>query len=175
MPTRLAGEVTFPPGRTCCSSDAWEEQAGQSSVEAALLLPTVMVVLALLLEPVCLLYTRTVMQHAACLSARAALTTSLEEGAVREMALRRLAAVPEAPPFHVGGRDDWAVTVNGLGSSRVSVSITGHAKPLPLVGAAIALAGGSDGAGVVLRVDVEEGLRPEWLEGGYDDWVGIWG
>lgn len=172
---RLVVEETSPLGRTCCSSEAWGELAGQSSVEAALLLPTVMVVLALLLEPACLLYTRTVMQHAACLAARAALTTSSGEGAVREMALRRLAAVPEASPFHVGGRDDWEVTVEGMGTSRVGVSIRGHAQPLPLVGAAIALAGGSDGTGVVLQVDVEEGMRPEWLEGGYDDWVGIWG
>ena len=35
---RLVGEATSLPGRTCCSSDAWEEQAGKSSVEAALLL-----------------------------------------------------------------------------------------------------------------------------------------
>lgn len=132
-------------------------------------------VLALLLQPVCLLYTRSVMQHAACHAARAALTTTSGEDAVRELALRRLAAVPEAPPFHVGGRGDWDVSVGGVGTSHVSVSITGHARPLPLAGAVAALAMGSDGSGVVLRVSVEENLRPEWLEGGYDDWVGMWG
>ena len=144
-------------------------------MEAALLLPTICVVLALLLQPACLFYTRTVMQHAACLAARAALTTSSGEAAVREMALRRLAAVPEASPFHVGGRGDWQVSVEGMGGDRVSVSIRGHARPLPLAGAVLALASGSDGSGVVLEVSVTEELRPEWLEGGYGDWVSMWG
>lgn len=138
-------------------------------------MPTLAVVLALLLQPACLFYTRTVMQHAACLAARAALTTSSGEGAVREMALRRLEAVPEVSPFHVGGRQDWQVSVEGMGGSRVTVSIRGHARPLPLAGAVLALAAGSDGTGVLLSVSVSEEMRPEWLEGGYDDWVSMWG
>ena len=170
-----AASHPWAPGRTSCSSEVLRERSGQSTVEAALLLPTVCVVLALLLQPACLFYTRTVMQHAACLAARAALTTSEGEDAVREMALRRLAAVPEIAPFHVGGRQGWQVEVEGMGTGRVSVSVRGHARPLPLVGAALALASGSDAEGVVLEVSVTEELRPEWLEGRYDDWVSMWG
>jgi hypothetical protein len=33
---------------------------------------------------------------------------------------------------------------------------------------------GSDGDGIVLKVQVEEELRPAWLEGTYDDWIEVW-
>ena len=40
-------------------------QRGQASVESALLLPTILLLLALLMQPACLLYTRCVMEGAA--------------------------------------------------------------------------------------------------------------
>jgi hypothetical protein len=66
----------------------WEE--GQSTVEAAVLLPTVFVLLALLVQPVCLLYTRTLMHGAAAETARAVLTArgSADLSACRHYALR---------------------------------------------------------------------------------------
>jgi hypothetical protein len=144
-------------------------------VEAAVLLPALMLVLALLLEPACLLYTRAVMLSAASETARAILTDydgELED--CREFALRRLAAVPEVPLLHVGGRADWEVSPS-LDGGRASVQIRGHARPLPLMGAMGALAGMCDGEGVVLSVRVEEDLRPGWLGGTYEEWQEMWG
>lgn len=150
---------------------------GQATVEAAITLPSVMVVLLLMLEPACLVYTHMVMEGAASEAARAVSTsTGIEDGdeAVRAFVLRRLDAVPEISVFHVGGEQDWQVDFQGAGTSQVTVRITGHARPLPLVGAVASAIGGIDEQGVVLRVQVDETVRPSWLEGSYASWVSIW-
>lgn len=151
------------------------ESMGQGTVEAAVVLPSVMLVFALLLQPVCLSYTRSVMREAAAECARAAATAySGDTTACRAFALRRLSAVPEVPLFHVGGESDWQVQID-RSNAQVSVRITGHARPLPLMGALAALASQSDGTGVVLDVNVSENTRPSWLGGDYASWQTIWG
>lgn len=166
------------PGRTSSCSEqvaALLSESGQASVEAAFILPTLMLVLALLLQPVCLLYTRAIMRHAAAGAARAALTDrSSGAGESVEFALRRLAAVPDVPLFHIGGRDGWRVEIAGAGTGRVSVSIEGRAKPLPLLGATMTAFGAADGEGAILRVELSEELRPGWVEGGYGEWISFW-
>ena len=149
-------------------------QRGQATVEAAAILPAVSLVLALLLQPVCLSYTRAVMHEAAAECARASATAyGGDTGACSEFALRRLAAVPEVALFHVGGKSDWEVTINRT-EKHSEVLIRGHARPLPLMGAVMALAGQSDGQGILLEARVSEDTRPEWLEGSYADWQSIW-
>lgn len=150
-------------------------ERGQSTVEAAMVLPSVMLVFALLLQPVCLSYTRAVMRGAAGECARAAATAyGSDMGACKAFALRRLAAVPEVPLFHVGGQADWSIQIDG-GEGQVSVQITGHARPLPLLGALSALGSMRDGKGVVLRVSLTEQTRPSWVGGDYSDWQSMWG
>ena len=156
------------------------EGCGQSSVEAALLLPAVMVLLALLLEPACLLYSRSVMEGAAAECARALATSTGAGGSSREnceaFVRRRLSSIPNLSIFHSGGVDDWTIEVQGgEGSPTAVVEIEGHAKPLPLFGVVMTALGESDGQGTIMRVRVEERVRPSWLEGGYADWVSIWG
>lgn len=151
---------------------------GQATVEAAVLIPSVLVLMALLVQPACLLYTRAVMRGAAAETARAVLTARGDKdlSACREYALRRLAAVPEAPPFHVGGRGDWQVEISqGSGGKAISVSIMGHARPLPLFSTIVAALGERDGRGVVLRADITERMRPAWLGGDYGTWTEMWG
>lgn len=147
---------------------------GQSSVEAAFLIPALLTVVALLVQPGCLLYTRAAMSAAAAESARLALTAE-SASAVEEFARRRLKAVPEVSVFHVGGADDWEVVVSGAGSSSPKVQITGHARPLPLMAAVAGALLGSDGEGVVLSVDAEVNLRADWVDGSYAEWVSMWG
>lgn len=148
---------------------------GQGTVEGAVVLPSVMLVFALLLQPVCLSYTRSVMRSAAAECARAAATAyGADTSACKDYALRRLRAVPEVPLFHVGGTEDWQVSIS-RGDAQVQVSIEGHARPLPLMGALAALASRSDATGVLLSVDLTEKTRPSWVGGSYADWQGIWG
>lgn len=150
---------------TCGERRVPRSRTGQSSVEAAVLLPVLMLVFALLVQPCCLLLTRMIMGHVAAQTVRVAAFAS--EATARAYALRRLEAVPEASPFHVGGRADWDVGVSHMGDGRVRVRIVGHARPLPLLGSLAALAGMRDGRGVVLAVEVCERVRPEWLGGSH--------
>ena len=148
--------------------------SGQATVEAAVLLPSLMLVLAILLEPACLGYSLVVMRSTAAETARVALTNHGSDlDGCKAFALRRLAAVPDVPLFHVGGEEGWEVSVSSSGG-RVEVGLRGHARPLPLLGAAMALAGRSDGRGVVLEARASEGLRPSWLGGSYASWQTIW-
>lgn len=161
--------------RTCSSTERLACQGGQASVEAALVLPIVMLVLALLLEPACMGYTLAVMRGCAAEVARAALTDV--DGDFSECVLfakRRLKAVPELSPFHVGGEGDWDVHVERSGGE-VEVLIRGHARPLPLMGALASAFALSDAQGVVLEAQVQERLRPTWVGGSYESWQQLWG
>ena len=149
-------------------------EGGQSSVEAAALLPTLVLLLGLLLQPACLLYTRAVMHGAAAEAARVMVTLDGGEEDCREFVLRRLEAVPEVPLFHVGGRTDWQVSLEQSGT-KVSVAITGHVRPLPLLGVTARALGRSDATGVVVEVSVSEEMRPAWFGGSYESWVQMWG
>ena len=143
-----------------------------------MLIPSVMLLIALLVQPICLLYTRAVMHGAAAETARAVATArgagDLEE--CKQYARRRLAAVPEVSVLHVGGERDWQIEVaQGDGGRNASVAITGHARPLPLFGQVSAALTDRDSVGLVLRVEVKQRMRPSWLEGNYGDWLKIWG
>lgn len=152
----------------------WLGDLGQSTVEAAALLPTLMLLFALLMQPVCMLYTAMVMRDAAAEAARVYATTD-DEGVARSFALRRLGAVPEASLFHVGGQGDWAIEFSkSQGGREVSVGIRGHVRPLPLMGTIASALGRRDGAGVVLEAEVRERTRPQWLEGDYASWMQCW-
>ena len=157
---------------------ARRQKDGQATVEAALLLPMLLFFFAFLLQPACLLYARSVMEAAAGEGARA-LATAYGDAAtadtVREFVLRRLDAVPNLEIFHIGGHDGWKVELEGAGELTVRVSVVGHARPLPFFGGLTQVVGETDGEGIVLRVVVEEAVRPAWLDGGYDDWIGVWG
>ena len=148
---------------------------GQGPVEAAVTLPAVMLVFALLLQPACLSYTRMVMRGAAGECARAAATAyGGDVASCREYALRRLRAVPEVPLFHVGGQGDWSIAVD-RSDTHVEVTIEGHARPLPLLGAVAALMRMCDAQGVVLRVSLSVDTRAEWVGGDYGGWQKMWG
>ena len=162
--------------RTSRCTDALAGERGQSSVEAALLLPVLMFSVAFLLQPALLLYTRSVMASAAAEVARAAATAPPGAGVApyQAMARRRLAAVPPVSILHEGGPDDWQVEVDGLGQSSVSVRIRGHVRPLPLMGVVAGAFGQVEGGSIVLETSVAEDVRPSWLEGSYGSWVQVW-
>ncbi len=134
-----------------------------------------MVCLALLVQPMCLLYTRAVMQSAAAEGCRLLATASDAGGgsSCDRYVRSRLAAVPEVGIFHEG---DWSIDLEGDASSEeVRVRIVGYARPLPLVGVVASMLGPVDGAGnVELEVEVARAARPDWVEGGYGDWTQVW-
>ncbi len=172
-----SGRRAFPNRKATTLHLLVREERGQSSVEAALLLPSLLIVFAVLLEPTCILYTRAVMAETASELCRILVTrrSDITDAQLLAFARRRLAAVPETAPFHGGGEGDWSVeTTGGEGDASVAVTVRGHVPLLPLfslVGRALGVVGEE---GLLLTVTSEERLRPEWLEGGYDDWVSMW-
>lgn len=154
-------------------------ESGQATVEAALLLPSFLVLLLLALQPVCILYTRAVMEGAAAQTARLMITGGLgDDEAYRAFALRRLSAVPDLAIFHAGGSHSWSFEFERASKTggNVRVAIEGTVRPLPILGAFVGGFGGLDERGdVVLRVEVAYDGRPEWLEGDYEEWIATWG
>ena len=138
------------------------------------MLPVLMVLFALLMQPVCVLYTRMVMRHTASETARV-LATSNDMEVCRSFAARRLHAVPEASLFHVGGDDDWQISLSKSADARVcEVSIAGHLRPLPLFGVVTRALGTMDEVGLRVEESVSERLRPAWLGGDYESWMAAW-
>ena len=143
-----------------------------------MLLPTLGLVVALLVQPCCLAYTRALMFVAAGEGVRVLATAPADEREelVASYVRRRLEAVPDVAAFHEGGAGDWEVTpVLSEDGREASVRIKGHVRPLPLVGAAVAALYPHDDVGSIIEVSVSEPVRPAWLEGSLDEWVSAWG
>lgn len=150
----------------------------QATVEAAFLLPVFLTLLLLVLQPVCVLYTRAVMEQAAAATARLMVTGEGDDEAYRAFALRRLSAVPDLAIFHAGGPLAWEIKLEKATDTggEVSVTIDGRVRPLPVLGAFAAAMGETNAHGdVEIRVEVAYEGRPTWLEGSYSAWVGAWG
>lgn len=151
-------------------------RSGQATVEAAMLVPVVLTLVALLVQPACALYTRSVMAATAAEVARLVSTARGSDEDVRDYALRRLAAVPDLSVFHEGGPEAWVVEAEGPGDDgRVMVSVEGRVRPLPLLGALVAALGPSEDGCVTLRAEASLKSRSEWVRGSYEEWIGIWG
>ena len=166
------------PGRWISrSSSLLRESCAQATVEAAVLLPCFLTLLMLALQPVCLLYTRGVMESAASQTARLMITSEEGMEACEAFALRRLEAVPDISIFHAGGPLSWDIELTPAVDTggEVAVSITGHVSPLPVLGAFVGAFGTRNAQGdVELKVEVTYAGRPEWLEGSYETWVQAW-
>lgn len=146
-------------------------------MEAAFLLPTFLTLLLLTLQPVCLLYTRSIMESAAAETARLMITAEEDADAYEAFALRRLSAVPDLSIFHEGGPLAWDIELSLAeeNDGAVGVAIEGMVNPLPVLGAFVGAFGSKDADGdVVLRVEVSYEGRPDWLEGDYDTWTEVW-
>lgn len=151
-------------------------ESGQASVEAAILLPMVMGIMALLIQPCCLLYTRVVMNEAACEAIRLLATAKESDADACERAVRRrLESIPDIPIFRSGGSEAWRIELSGAGTGHASASIRGRVRPLPLLGVLASLFGEMDGEEVVLDAQARMDSAPGWLTGTYSDWVGVWG
>ena len=158
---------------SCCISST----RGQSTVEAAFLLPVFLLVLGLLAQPAIIFYDRCVMQSAAAETCRLVATGASDESSVKAFAQRRLKAIPSAAPFHMG--DSWEIEIEGSElSGQISVVITNRCLRLPLVGVDAGLMGhlGQDGS-VEFSATATCNATPEWvsaLGSGPDEWISEW-
>lgn len=159
---------------------------GQSSVEAAFLIPSVFIMLLLLLQPGIVLYDRTVMAGAAAEGCRLLATRTdaagAGEDAYREAVLGRLGSIPPEPHFHVhDGGCTWEIDLSGSECDpEVAVRIENKLEPLPIVGAAAGLFGALDEDGLLtVEVTAVASTQADWVaesELGLDprSWVEKW-
>lgn len=165
---------------------ARKREAGQSTVEAAFVLPVLFVVVLLLVQPGLLLYDRMVMQSAAAEGCRLLATGTSVQGDMHascEAFIRhRLSAIPQHECFHVHDPEcTWQIQLIGDESSQNStVRISTEVRPLPLFDAMATLAGLTNGRGnVVVSVEENAATQPLWafgtsVGGNPADWVGAW-
>lgn len=144
---------------------------GQSTVEAAFLVPVLFILLLLLLQPGVVLYDRMVMNGAAAEGCRLLATRTDAAGAdmeaYRGSVLRRLGSVPQEEHFHVhdGGGCSWEILLDGDESTgEVSVTIRNKLEPLPIVDEAATLLGMVDERGhLTVEVSASAPAQPQWV------------
>lgn len=151
-------------------------ESGQSTVEAAVLLPALLVVFGLLLQPAILLYNRCIMNTAAAEACRLVATGSSDDASARAYIERRLKAIPQVPIFHVD--ETWNIAWSHSDDGTAQVSIENRAQPLPLFGILAGLTNVIDEDGAVIQhVELSCSPTPSWVgEQGYSpsDWIGEW-
>ena len=158
---------------------------GQAVVEAAFLIPALLLSLLLLIQPGILLYTRMVMEGAAAEGCRVLATASdIEQNTetVEGFIKRRLASIPQQQNFHVHDPAcSWVITLNGgETASQVSVEITNQIKPLPLFDFGLEALGVLNAEGnYELTVTQQLTTKNTWVQGNTlsndpEQWIERW-
>ncbi len=159
------------------------DERGQGTVEAAVAIPVLFLLMLLLLQPGIVLYDRLVMGNAAAEGCRLLATASGDMGASCEAFIRhRLAAVPQHDCFHMHKGDcSWDIELVGDESSQtVTVRIGNELRPLPLFDAGAKLLGLTNAAG---NLEIEESVtlqvQPDWVASSElglapSSWIGAW-
>ena len=155
---------------------------GQATVECAFLIPVVLLLLMMLIQPGILLYDRMVMKAAAAEGCRLIATSSdsMANMEVYESAVKRhLGSIPEQENFHVHKTGcSWSISFEGdETTSTVKVIIENQIEPLPFfdfVSKSLGLT--NDAGNFVQRVEMEQEVRASWVQESPDgpypnDWV----
>lgn len=159
---------------------------GQGTIEAAVVIPVLFLLLLMLLQPGIVLYDRVVMGNAAAETCRliATRTDSLGSmaGSCEAFARHRLASIPQQRCFHVHeGGCSYDIELDGDESSdTVTVRIRNELRPLPLFDAGARLLGMTNAAGnLVIEESVSMPTQPSWVSGSEQglapgSWAGAW-
>lgn len=161
------------------------DEQGQGTVEAAFVLPVLMGLVLLLVQPGIISYDRMVMASAASEACRLLVTSTDDFGMAAESSeafvRHRLSAVPAQDYFHDHSHGcSWEISLSGNeDSSEVSVEITNRMKPLPLVAFGMAAFKALDGNGdIAVSVRASANAQPEWVAKSVDadasSWAGRW-
>ena len=140
---------------------------GQASVEAAFMLPLLMLLILLLLQPGIILYDKMVMRMAAAEGCRLLVSlSSADQLDCEEYITRRLGAIPPLRYFHVhDSQCTWEIECSGSCEAMNStVRIATKLQPLPLLVWPCAAFNLLDDEGCLL-IEVEERSNnyPSWV------------
>lgn len=159
---------------------------GQGTVEAAIVIPVLFLLMLLLLQPGIILYDRIIMGSAAAEGCRLLATSTDALGSMHDscdaFVRHRLAAVPQHDCFHVHGGDcSWNIELSGDETSgAVTVRIANEVKPLPLFDAGARMLGATNANGnLVIEESVAMPAQPNWVAASPSGtapaaWPGAW-
>lgn len=146
-----------------------KEEKGQATVEAAFLIPVMMAILLLMLEPGIVLYDKIVMNSAVAEGARLLATQDASNTSyVDDFVKRRLGAIPSIDIFHVHSGDcSYAIETSGDANSEfVSVKLTNRIKALPLLDICLRAFGGvSDSGEFEIMTESSLKVQNSWARG----------
>lgn len=157
---------------------------GQATVEAALIIPIIFILMLLLIQPGIILYDLCIMNSAASETCRV-LSTSDDENISKicePFIRRRLSGIPQQDNFHVHSDGcSYEFEFNGNQNSElVSVQIKNEVKPLPLIGFLSNIFGilNANNCFEIIATS-EQKLKPSWtINSPYgnnpEKWVGGW-
>ncbi len=146
----------------------------QAAVECAFLIPVVLLLFMLLIQPSILLYNYMVMKGAASEGCRLLATraeTSASQNVYEGSICRHLGAVPQQENFHVHQTGcSWIISLEGNEyDSQVKVTIENQVKPLPFFDFAAGVLGLTNGAGnFVQKVEVQREIKAPWVQASED-------
>ncbi len=161
-------------------------QKGQGTVEAAVVIPVLFLLVLMLIQPGIMLYDHVVMGNAAAEACRLIATKTDALGSMdascEAFVRHRLAAIPQQDCFHVHeGRCSYDISFDGGESSEnVTVRIRNELRPLPLFDAGAKLLGMTNSSGnLVIEKSATMSTQPSWVAGSVeglvpDSWVGAW-
>lgn len=161
-----------------------KNNSGQATIEAAVMIPVIFLLLLLLIQPGILLYDKMIMISAASECTRV-LSTCSEENKTQicdSFLRRRLSAIPQQDNFHVHSSDcsykfDF---IGNQSSDTVEVKVRNEVKPIPLIGFLSGILGIlNSNDNFELNVSANCKTRPEWcqnspLGSNVERWVGGW-
>ena len=161
-------------------------ESGQGTLEAAITIPVLFVLMLLLIQPGIILYDRMVMSAAAAEGCRLLATKGDAVGSMEracEAYIRhRLASIPPHDCFHVhNGGCSWQIEFEGgEASSRATVRIKNEVHPLPLFDGASTLLGLTNARGnLEITVEASAPVQPAWVSSAPagaspSAWIGAW-
>ena len=144
-------------------------EQGQALVEGAVLIPVLLLLLMLLIQPGILLYNYLVMKGAAAEGCRLIATSSAGqagEGLFEASIKRHLGAVPQQENFHVHASGcTWHIELEGNEQSdQVNVTIKNEVEPLPLFDFGAQALGMTNAAGnFVQEVTASRAVYNSWV------------
>lgn len=160
------------------------DDKGQATVEAAVMIPVIFIILLLLIEPGIILYDLCVMNNAASETCRVLATCdeANKQQVCESFAKRRLGAIPQQDNFHLHSSGcSYLIELEGSQDSEVvKVTVKNEVKALPILGFLSGALGMLNSNGC-FEIKAESSLqtRPTWVKGsmkdkGPEQWVGKW-
>ncbi len=140
--------------------------SGQSTVEAAFLIPVFMVLMLLLIQPAIVCYDLIIMKSASAQACRLVSESgSSGTSGVDDFIRRRLSAIPQADSFHVhSGNCSYEIDIEGVNQPSATVTIKNKLKPLPLIDLTLKSLGATTQDGCLqLTATSTQTSQPSWV------------